>query len=53
MTSTPGSHQRLDALLIVGRYTDRRADAQPAVLVLARERMLGRLQDVLDRDESA
>ena len=28
--------QRLDALLVVGRDADRRADAQPAVLVLAR-----------------
>ena len=45
--------QRLDALLVVARDTDRGARAQPPVLVLARERMLGRLQDVLDGDEAA
>ena len=45
--------QRFDALVGVAAGADRRADAQPAELVLARERMLGRLQDVLDRDEPA
>ena len=45
--------QRLDALLGVAAGADRGADAQPAELVLARVRMLGRLQDVLDGDEPA
>ena len=45
--------QRLDALLGVVADADRRADAQPAELVLAGERVLGRLEDVLDGDEAA
>ena len=36
-TSTPGLDQRLDALLGVLAGADRRADAQPAELVLARD----------------
>ena len=48
-----GLDQRLDALLGVAAHADRRADAQPAVLVLAGVRMLGRLEDVLDRDQAA
>ena len=45
--------ERLDALLGVGADADRGADAQPAELVLARVRVLGRLEDVLDGDEAA
>ena len=45
--------ERLDTLLVVTCHADGGAGAQPTVLVLAGERMLGRLQDVLDGDESA
>ena len=48
-----GGDQRLDALVGVAAGADGGADAQPAELVLARERMLGRLEDVLDGDEAA
>ena len=48
-----GLDQRLDALFGALADADRRADAQPAELVLAGERMLGRLQDVLDGDQAA
>ena len=46
-----GGDQRFDAFLGVAGRADRGADAQLPELVLARERMLGRLEDVLDRDE--
>ena len=46
-------HQRLDPLFGVAARSDGRADAQAAELILRRQRMLGRLQDVLDRDEPA
>ena len=48
-----GVDQRLDALLGVAAGSDGGADAQAAELVLRRERMLGRLEDVLDGDEPA
>ncbi len=48
-----GGGQRLDALFGVAAGADRGAGAQPAEVVLARERMLGRLEDVLDGDEAA
>ena len=40
--------QPLDPLLGARAHADRRADQQPALLVLARIRMLGRLEHVLD-----
>ncbi len=45
--------QRLDALLGIAADADRRADAQPLAIVLARVRIVARLLDVLDRDEAA
>ena len=47
-----GRDQRLGALVGVATGSDRRADAQLTELVLAGVRVLGRLQDVLDRDET-
>ena len=44
--------QRLDALIGVAAGADRGADAQLAEVVLAGVRMLGRLEDVLDRDQA-
>ena len=49
----PGRDQCLDALLVVVRNADRRTRAQAPMLVLAREGVLGRFQDVLDGDEPA
>ena len=48
-----GRDQRLDALIGALAHADRRADAQLPELVLAGIRMLGRFQDVLDRDQAA
>ena len=47
-----GRDERLDALLVVRRDADRGAGPQAPVLVLARERVLGRLQDVFHGDET-
>ena len=47
-----GGNQRFGALVGVGAGPERRADAQLTELVLAGIRVLGRFQDVLDRDES-
>ena len=48
-----GFDQRFDALFGAFAYADRRAHAQAAQTVLAGDRMLGGLQDVLDRDQAA
>ena len=48
-----GLDQRLDALFGALADADRRADAQLALLVLAGVRVLGCLEDVLDRDQAA
>ena len=48
-----GRDERLDALVGVAAGADGGADAQAPELVLAGERVLGRLQDVLDGDEPA
>src|SRR5690606_39075292 len=45
--------ERRDALLSVGSGADRRADAQRAVLVLARVRIIDRLLKILRRDHPA
>ena len=47
-----GSDERLDAFFGVARGPDCGPDAQAAELVLARERMLGRFEDVLDGDQT-
>ena len=47
-----GVAQRLGALPRVAEEADRRADAQAALLVLGRERVLLALVEVLDRDEA-
>ena len=49
----PCGDQGLDPLVGIAGRPDRRADPQPAEVVLARVRMLDALQDVLDRDEAA
>ena len=51
ITSQPACKQRLHARLAILADTDGGADAQPAVLVLDRLRMLLGLLDVLDGDE--
>ena len=48
-----GGHQRLHALVGVAGGAHGRARAQAAQVVLARQRMLDALQDVLDGDEAA
>ena len=45
--------QRLDTFLGVAAGADGGARAQPAVLILRRTRVLGRLEDVLDGDQAA
>ena len=47
-----GADERLGALERVRADADRGADAQPALLVLRRERELDPLLDVLDRDQA-
>ena len=48
-----GRDERLRALDCLGADADRRADAQPAALVLRRLRVLDLLLDVLDGDQPA
>ena len=48
-----GRDERLRALDRLGADADRRADAQPAAVVLRRLRVLDLLLDVLDGDEPA
>ena len=46
-------HQRGDALIGALAHADGRADAKLALLVLARVRVLARLQNILDRHQPA
>ncbi len=48
-----GLHQQFDALVVVWADTDRGADAQLAVGILAGVRMFGGLDDILDGDQAA
>ena len=48
-----GRDQRLHAFVGIGAGADRGADAQASQAVLARQRVLDALQDVLDGDEAA